>query len=104
MGNAQLGMGVFFLCLSIVLRNWNRMNLQLPVSRRPGAFQNHKFILFLSMIWQGLLAIGLIMIALVNFLLVLVALGAYFFVFSPLILFFLKRFLGYDKLSLSQRR
>jgi hypothetical protein len=52
------------------------------------------------MVWQGMLVIGLLMVSLVEYWMGLVAVVICFFILSPLLVFFLEKLLGYDKLKL----
>lgn len=100
----QLGVGFFLLFFSMLLRSWGKVNEKLPVYHRPLAFQNRRFTVFLSMVWQGLLFLGLLTVSLVEFWMGLAAAVICFFGLSPFMVYILEKVLGYDKLRMPPGR
>jgi hypothetical protein len=101
--NAQLALGGIFLFFSMLLRNWGKVNLRLPKTQRPLAFQNRKFDVFLEMVWEGLLVIGLLLIFLIKVWAGILAFLICFFVLSPRLVFSFDKALGYDKVRVPPR-
>lgn len=78
-----MAVGSVFLLVSSVLRAWTRINLRLPVYNRPLVFQKTRFPLFLSMIWNGLWVLGVLMLFMSGFLIGLLGLIGYFALLVP---------------------
>jgi hypothetical protein len=93
----EVVVGSIFLGISSLLRAWGRINLRLPVYARPVAFQQTRFPLFLSMLWNGFWVLGALMLFMSGFLLGLVGLAVYFGVLLPGLSYLLSRILKYDQ-------
>lgn len=100
----QIGVGVFFLLISSLLRAWVRINLRLPVYSRPAAFQGTRFPLFLSMLLNAFWVLGVLILFVAGFWIGIVGVLLYVAALVPALAWGLGRILKYDLSSGNTRR